>query len=255
MVTFWYGFGMVMGVWSFTAWLDEEDLWISLCIACVFSFGIAVAISSDHSNAKESEVVVEPQTALESVWDWLTPREKGMLNAYYGAGYNGKGYEIVYNTLAGMRSTKNPVNTDAPFCDVVRQLDYVETHNTPDDVAWVSTTKGFSLLKQWEILKGEPLIVSCGVEGKVGSATVITPTTTQINTQVVDATVTLNEVALLSPSKVRELTNSAKECNRAKVELLSLTKDNRYLTIDDYESVTKLVLDCENLLMQIELNK
>lgn len=83
----------------------------------------------------------------------------------------------------------------------------------------------------------------------------IKPTPSQINEQVVEATVTLKEEALLSPVKVRELTTSAKECNRAKIELLDLTKDGRYLTIDDYESVTKLILDCENLKLQIELNE
>lgn len=72
--------------------------------------------------------------------------------------------------------------------------------------------------------------------------------------QVVEDTVTLGGDTLISPSKVRELTLSAKECNRAKVSLLSLTEDGRYLTIEDYQEVTKLILDCENLKLQVELN-
>ena len=83
----------------------------------------------------------------------------------------------------------------------------------------------------------------------------VTPTEEQINEQIVDSTVTLKNKTLLSPEKVRELTLSAKQCNRAKVSLLSLTENGRYLTVDDYESVTKLILDCENLMMQVELNK
>ena len=88
-----------------------------------------------------------------------------------------------------------------------------------------------------------------------GEDTEITPSIDQIKDQVVESTVTLKEETLLSPAKIRELIDSAKTCNRAKVELLSLTKDVHYLTIDDYEDVTKLILDCENLNLQIELNK
>lgn len=84
---------------------------------------------------------------------------------------------------------------------------------------------------------------------------VLKPTPLQIEEQIIADTITITEETLLSPDKVEELTEAIDECFRAKVAVLSMTENNRYLTIKDYDEVTKLILDCKYDKMRSTINK
>jgi len=88
----------------------------------------------------------------------------------------------------------------------------------------------------------------------------ITPTPEQINEQVVDATVTLkdaegNKQTLLSAEEVIKLTETISKCGRAKDYLMPLTGPGKYLAVKDYETATRLNLDCAYAKMENEFNK
>jgi hypothetical protein len=59
---------------------------------------------------------------------------------------------------------------------------------------------------------------------------------------------------LLSAKEIRELTDTVKSCNVAKVKVISLLDQNNLLTIADKNSIEKLVLRCESDKLIQELN-
>ncbi len=205
---------------------------LMVCMAVLVLSGCGV-------EEKTQDRPIDKDRPIDIVWKYLTPQERGMLVSYYNSGYNGTGYKPIYPIITGLRNVESPANAKAPFCDVVRMLDSAENGE------WDSVKAGHSVLKQWERLSGESLLVSCGVDQQ--------PLVTSVKPLLEDV-VTLDKVELLSPAKVRELRTTASDCLGAKIELLSLTKGGRYLTVNDYEVVTKLILDCENLQLIAELN-
>lgn len=179
----------------------------------------------------------------------LTTKEEVLLEYYYST-YSHKGYDMVLKELTKLRELKPYYNLDTPFCDVVESVTFLDS-----DINRKSSRSRYSISAQWKERTGKSLPVSCGAEGGLTIVTQASVTQPEVTSQVIDATVTLDNETLLSPLKVRELTTTAKDCLRAKTKLLELTEGGRYLTIGDYESVTKLILDCDNLKLQVELNK
>ncbi len=59
---------------------------------------------------------------------------------------------------------------------------------------------------------------------------------------------------LLSAKEIRELTDIVKSCNVAKVKVISLLDQNNLLTVEDKNSIEKLVLRCESDKLIQELN-
>lgn len=180
---------------------------------------------------------------------FMSKQEKVMLMAF-NSRYNFIGYENLFKTIVEVRKdtfniSDSAVNNPVPFCDVLPILEVSEDR-------WSNNVKSVTPLGQWKKKNtGESLRTSCSKAKAMKHKN-----TNKQNTE----TITIKDKnghseTLLSPAKIREVTQAAKECTRAKVNLLSLTKENRYLTVGDYEAVTKLILDCENLKMQIELNK
>lgn len=200
---------------------------------------------------------------------YLIHKEKELLEAYYEE-YWDSGYDSTLTAIRVTRLlTKKGEATEGfsiikestpPFCDVLPALQQEEStgarksHKAKKDISGM-----------WFKFKGKTLKQSCdtfnGVEEEVtvkeiiSDPTQVVPTEVEKRLQVVQATVQMGGNTILSPTKYRELTLVAKECNRAKIELLSLTTNGRLLTVDDYDSTIKLAVGCEALKMQIELNK
>lgn len=58
----------------------------------------------------------------------------------------------------------------------------------------------------------------------------------------------------LSAKEIRELTDTVKTCNVAKVKVISLLDQNNLLTVEDKSIIEKLVLRCESDKLMQELN-
>lgn len=157
------------------------------------------------------------------------------------------------------RSVK-PKDTDVPFCDVVEPLSLVESQLNIN-----SNYRKFLITEQWKAYKGETLRESCAkANGEVKALVTevvetveerYTPVEEEIREQVLDDTISLKRETLLSPEKIRELTNSVGECNTAKVQLIVTMNRGEPLTVNDYEKVSELILGCEMDLLREELNK
>lgn len=59
---------------------------------------------------------------------------------------------------------------------------------------------------------------------------------------------------LLSAKEIRELTDTVKTCNIAKVKVITLLDQNNLLTVEDKNVIEKLVLRCESDKLLQELN-
>lgn len=148
-----------------------------------------------------------------------------------------------------LRGSK-PVNVK-PFQDI---KGVVLTYDASNDCRNTKTT--YQEL-YFEIYR-EPLFTTTtkvqGLSSEEGTENLL-PTQVEVNKQVISDTITLKDETLLSPKKIRELTNSVGTCNSAKVKLIMLTDTRKPLTISDYEVVTELIVGCEMDLLREELNK
>lgn len=189
--------------------------------------------------------------------DYLTNKEKVLLGGYYNK-HSPAGYDI---TLRAVRLNRivsekghytkgySPITaTEPPFCDVINVIESEES------VDRASVKRGTSVLSQWKLFKGESLRESCDKYNKVDTKP--TETITQERSAVVPEKdkVIVNEKVLLSPDKYRELSVAAKDCKGAKVKLLMFLDSGELLTEDHYDTITKVVLQCEAFKLHTELN-
>lgn len=185
----------------------------------------------------------------------LTDVEKKLLSNYY-ENHTYYGYDKLLQTVIFLRDVqgKEYTNTSVPFCDALSVLAALESEDDRKAENG-SITSGYAISLQWKTFTGEDLETSCGnVVQEVEERPYIEPTEEQVKEQVIADTVTVEGNTLLSPDKIREVTAAAKDCGRAKNKLLDITESGKLLTVNDYEDVTLLILKCENLKMQVELN-
>lgn len=179
----------------------------------------------------------------------MTSTERDMVGVYM-EDYTDDGYDNTLKVLILKRSNTPYKNRrNIPFCDVVETL--LEEENP-----YRSSYENFdAIARRWEVVKGETLRESCEKASNTTNQNSLAPTQIEVNSQIVADTVTLKDETLLSPKKIRELTDSVGTCNSAKVKLIMLTDTRKPLTISDYEVVTELIVGCEMDLLREELNK
>ena len=198
----------------------------------------------------------------------MTPQEKTMLDHFsgkYAEDHYHRLFQAIKVTRVTTSVTKNKDGTEVegyegysnidptlPFCAYVNLIEEIEGSDTTKEIIGM----------QWLDAKGVTLRSSCGliVELPVETNIEIKPTPEQTSAQVVDATVTLKDAngvnqTLLSAEQVKELTQTIKKCPRAKNYLMPLTGAGKYLTVADYDTATRLNLDCAYVQMENEFNK
>lgn len=216
-------------------------------------------VTLSHSCVNAGQLVNKSESQLEGIIPLLTKVEKDILTTYATKHWNdGDSYEETIRTLKFLRGTqeKSYTNLEVPFCDVVSSIykfdEKIKEIDSPDG----SYVSGLSITGQWKSYTGQELVKSCANNVQpVEEVEVETPSEEEVRGQILEDTVVLKGKTLLSAEKVREITEAAKDCKRAKNKMLDVTEGGGYLTVNDYEQVNLLILDCVNLQMQIELNK
>ncbi|CAM0094138.1 hypothetical protein VPHK567_0302 [Vibrio phage K567] len=157
-----------------------------------------------------------------------------------------------YGGTANQRS-----NSELPFCDVIEGV--VKSEKRIRD-----SFKG-TLSNQWKTKYGLTLAQQCDYTPPLTKKEKIALIEErEIDLQLEEAKTsqpkTMNEVVdsvntLLDPHEYDYLIESARECKRAKVKLLSLTNVGQPLTIQDGDDARKLIIECKMHKLEVELNK
>ncbi|AGN30314.1 hypothetical protein VPFG_00316 [Vibrio phage nt-1] len=194
--------------------------------------------------------------------------EKDMLDVVGGPSFLNR-YDAVYTAIVNKRIKfgEEPVaraETEVPFCDVINTVLESESQTGLNH-------KTYSLNNQWTVKYGITLKQQCSqtyAELKLATQEQIEAELDRVVIEdqefskkeikaekIIEESVVINEDVLLSPELVRELRGSVKDCNRAKVRLMNVVDAGEALTTKHYDEVKGLVLQCEMLKLEVELNK
>lgn len=176
-----------------------------------------------------------------AIRDTLNDKETELINKW-GNGHKYKAYYKVWQQVMKVRKEygqpdKRRSNSLAPFCDVIDSLVAQEagfTKGTP------------SISYYWQREYGITLVEQCAKE--------VPPLTTKKAEQLERATVVVDNVVLLDLEQIKQLREAVQDCGRAKNRLLDILGGNEDLTIEHYNEVTKLTLQCERFKLERDLN-
>ncbi|QIW90156.1 hypothetical protein OLCHANIL_00059 [Vibrio phage V05] len=209
---------------------------------------------------------------LKAAMPVLSQTEKDMLNVFaapnFLSRYDNMYAEVVKNRVHFGQKPIPRADTEVPFCDVIDAVIAAERENN-------LTERDYSLSNQWKLKYGITLLEQCNqsdrarIEMQIAKAKADAEAAKdrvvieeqefskkEIKAEkIIEDTVVIKDDVLLSPELVRELRGSVKDCNRAKVKLMSVVDAGEQLTTKHYDEVKGLVLQCEMLKLEVELNK
>ncbi len=202
----------------------------------------------------------------------MSQTEKDMLNVFAAPSFLSR-YDDMYANVVKQRVHfgQKPVpraNEEVPFCDVIDSVIAAEREHRMAE-------KDYSLSGQWKMKYGITLLEQCNQTDRARINAQIAKAQAEAEAakdrvvieeqefskkeikaeKILEDTVVINEDVLLSPELVRELRGSVSDCNRAKVRLMSVVDAGEQLTTKHYDEVKGLVLQCEMLKLEVELNK
>lgn len=196
----------------------------------------------------------------------VNAKEREMIN-YWLADADGSNY--LYKETWRALATRNKYGESAvrrddskiPFCDVIAAIGKSEegirnTYERTFNNQWRSQY-GISLNEQCGYVKPESLDEAAArIEELELKADLVRREAEAQSTQIK----TLNDVndatvELLDPHEYDYLIESARDCNRAKTKLLTLTQARKPLTQADGSDARKLIIECKMHQLEVELNK
>ncbi|QNJ55213.1 hypothetical protein vBValMR11Z_287 [Vibrio phage vB_ValM_R11Z] len=202
----------------------------------------------------------------------LSQTEKDMLNVFaapsFLSRYDNVYVEIVKNRVHFGQDPTPRSDAEVPFCDVIDSVIAAEREHG-------MLERDYTLSNQWKLKYGIPLVEQCNKSDRARIAMQIKLAKEEAEEikdrvvieeqefskkeikaeKVIEESVVINEDVLLSPELVRDLRGSVKDCNRAKVKLMSVVDAGEPLTTKHYDEVKGLVLQCEMLKLEVEINK
>ena len=201
-------------------------------------------------------------TLLSTAAKSMTDAEKDMMNVYLGSSWHTSNYdntfaEIIRKRIVFGKDVTVPDATKVPFCDVINNIVADESKSNGLD------RSSASLNNQWISKYGIKLQEQCLISGQLSeiNADALIVSKTEVSKEnvlvdkILEDTVIVDDQALLSPEKVRELRVSVKDCKRAANKVMNLIEMGEPLTVKHYNDVNAEILKCEMLKLENDLNK
>lgn len=203
---------------------------------------------------------------ITNIVETLNQHEIELLNHYVDNAPT-KYYSGTYHAIAKSRKHfGKPVVARSddlvPFCDVIEAVRQDETQLTD--------SKRYSITQQWYDTYGISLYEQCKRENEVQNVSEIVVNVKDVDPveqvqneatmhekevqDIKDATVVVDNQLLLKPEQIRELRTSIVDCRRAQNKLIDILGAYEDLTVEHYNDVTKLVVQCERAKLENELN-
>lgn len=200
----------------------------------------------------EPYLSTKEKVMIQNVWNADTDRD---LMQYYDHLLEG----ILVTRKSFGQAPKPREDNLIPFCDVKSFLQ-------KDINEWRRPSANYLINNQWKNEYGVTLITAC--EQEVGESIGLTKKLSE--TQLVEAvtkdkaetkvqdvakdSILIDDTALLDVPRMRQLTESVKDCERARIKLVGILDANEELTVKHYDDIMKIVIQCERFKLEQAVN-